>query len=69
MALYNNLATNLIGDEAEEMKDVWDDDAKFDKWLVELEKKRKTSTKTGGKKKHISQEEYLAKHARHYGGE
>lgn len=49
--------------------EVWEDDAKFDKWLAALEKKRKVSTKTAGKKTHISQEEYLNKHARVYGGE
>ena len=47
----------------------WDDDVKFDKWLKKLQDKQAMHTKSGGKKQHISQEEYLAKHARHYGGE
>lgn len=49
-----------------------DNDAAFDKWLETFEQKRKkealATSKSRGKR-HISQEEYLAKYARVYGGE
>lgn len=68
VSLYNNIATNIIGDDRDEMLAVWDDDDKFDVWLKRLDSKNRASRRSGKEKVAISNEEYLKKYAKHHGG-
>jgi predicted RNA-binding Zn ribbon-like protein len=69
VTLYDNVAQNIMGEDRDEMFDVWDDDERFDRWLKKLDKSRSTKAKSKGAKTHISQDEYLDKFAKVYGGE
>jgi hypothetical protein len=73
VALYNNIATNIMGDDREDMLAVWDDDDQFDMWLKKLDATQRAKRKPGGKpgqeKVGITNEEYLKKYAKIYGGE
>lgn len=71
VSLYANILANLFGEDREEAVVVMDNDAKFDKWLLDYQaKKQREASKAnkGGNKRNVSQEEYLAKHAKVYGG-
>lgn len=65
MSSYANVAANIVGEDRAAMEKVWDDDDKFDAWLAELNAKHAG----GGKRKAMSNKQYLMKHAKHYGGE
>lgn len=68
VTLYFSVANNVFGEDRIKMVAAWDDDEKFDRWLEEMDKKRKMQDNPKAKDKtYISNEEYLRKYAKTYG--
>lgn len=57
MTLYNNVFTELWGDDKEDAMRVVDDDEQFDRWLKRYNNKHKSKHSKG--KASVSKEEFL----------
>jgi len=66
--MYANVLNNLSGPDRDEAMEVLDNDAKFDRWMQKFhDRMRREMAPSGGRG--VSQEEYLTKYAKVYGGD
>jgi hypothetical protein len=68
---YNNVMTNLMSEDRAAAMRVMHDDAAFDKWMEDFDRKRQSDSTSAPDKPgrvRVSKEEFLAKMGGTYGG-
>lgn len=67
VTVYSGVLGHVMGKDRADALAVLDDDARFDRWMVEYSKKTSEPAKTG--RQSISKEQYMSKFGRTYGGD
>lgn len=69
VTLYNNITTNLIGEDRDEAIAAMANDADFDRWLVRYERKNASKSRKSGGGFTMDAEEAAVRFGTVYGGE